>query len=87
MKAVDLKGRPVTLKLDKFPSRIFQHEYDHLQVCGLSALVLLSLLNPSTSTAATCALFELKSTSALCLPCATTRKVADVAVPTGGPLP
>ena len=31
MKAVDLKGRPVTLKLDKFPARIFQHEYDHLQ--------------------------------------------------------
>ena len=32
VKAVDLKGRPVTLKLDKFPSRIFQHEFDHLQV-------------------------------------------------------
>ena len=32
VKAVDLKGRPLTLKLDKFPARIFQHEYDHLQV-------------------------------------------------------
>ena len=32
VKAVDLKGWPVTLRLDKFPSRIFQHEFDHLQV-------------------------------------------------------
>lgn len=38
VKAVDLKGRPLTLKLDKFPARIFQHEYDHLQASAGQAV-------------------------------------------------
>ncbi len=31
VKAQDEEGRPVTLTLNDFVARIFQHEYDHLQ--------------------------------------------------------
>lgn len=31
MKAQDLSGKTFFMNIDKFPARIFQHEYDHLQ--------------------------------------------------------
>ena len=31
VKAQDLTGKSFFLNIDKFPARIFQHEYDHLQ--------------------------------------------------------
>ena len=37
VKAQDENGAKVSLSLTDFQARIFQHEYDHLQVCHLCA--------------------------------------------------
>lgn len=36
VRAEDLKGKRITLDLNGFQARVFQHEYDHLQVRLLS---------------------------------------------------
>ena len=34
MAAQDITGRKFTLTVSDFAARVFQHEYDHLQVCA-----------------------------------------------------